>query len=112
MEKQAYTVTERGNGARIHGQRVKMGDEPMLTAGQAEHELREGTIVKKGEKLAAAFTTDSPKLQALRLAAKGHTAGAPVSAPAQSAAAQADAVMAETDPAELTAKPARKSAKE
>jgi hypothetical protein len=110
MSKEAYTVTERGEGARIAGQRVKLGDELMLTVAQAEHELREGTIVKKGAKLAAAFTTDSPKLQALRHAAKGRAESAPP--PAQSAAAQVDAAMADSGPVDAAAKPARKSAKE
>jgi hypothetical protein len=108
MSKETYTVTERGNGARVAGQRVKEGDELTLTVAEAEHELREGTIVKKGAQLAAAFTTDSPKLQALREAAKGHPE--PKSAPAQPATA--DAAPVEAGPAEAAAKPARKTAKE
>lgn len=66
---QTYVTTELA-GKRVAGRVVEKPGEPgqelPLTELEAEHELREGTIVLKGKTLNKAFTTPSKRLDDLR----------------------------------------------
>jgi hypothetical protein len=93
IEKQTYVVTERA-GPRVAGRPVERGQELDLTAGEAEHDHREGAIVLKGKELAKGFTGASRRADRLRQEAsdfKARKAPPPAAdaAPAAAAAARA-----------------------
>jgi hypothetical protein len=65
-----YTVTDRA-GRFVAGRRVVPGQELELTTAEAEHDLREGSLVPKGGQRSAAFDADSERLAAIRVRATG-----------------------------------------
>ncbi|GJD93357.1 hypothetical protein [Methylobacterium iners] len=60
-----YELTERA-GPRVAGRVVVKGQTLTLTAAEAEHGLREGTIVPKGKTLPKVFTLGSKRLDRMR----------------------------------------------
>lgn len=60
-----YEVTERA-GPRVAGRVVKKGAILTLTANEAEHGLRDGSLVPKGKQLSKAWTESTKSLDRMR----------------------------------------------
>ncbi|MFC5553621.1 hypothetical protein [Methylobacterium iners] len=75
-----YELTERA-GPRVAGRVVVKGQPLILTPAEAEHGLRDGTIVPKGKTLAKVFTSGSKRLDRMREEAEALRTGAALPAP-------------------------------
>lgn len=60
-----YDVTERA-GPRVAGRVVRKGESLTLTAAEAEHGLRDGSLVPKGKQLSKAWTESNKALDRMR----------------------------------------------
>lgn len=83
-----YELTELA-GPRVAGRVAVRGETLTLTPAEAEHGLREGTIVMKGKPLAKVFTQGSKRLDRMRDEAVAMRTGAALPAKEVEAAVEA-----------------------